>query len=628
MFWPMVIVIWSVFGEHVSGVAGFSQSMCAGRPLRVTVSEGLAAGNVLFKFKQDENIIYTLHDDLYSVQALSIFQITPAGIVTNIVTLDHEDERGNEFTLTVLAKNKNGGKGGSWTNACPLTITLRDLNDHSPQFKKDLYVGYIQENLPKGALVQGIHGIYATDQDTDANAVDSYKILPGNGADKFEAFTEELSGVKFLNIRTRGKLDREIASFYVLNVQALDGGNPTQTARTQIRINIEDMNDCSPKFTSSEYLISILSTAPVSAEILKVHAVDADSGENGDIYYFFKKFSTRSQNDNSFTLDPHTGVIRVARSLDFTSGNLIQMTVVAQDRGKPPRRAETVVKIELYQGLSQPVQVSTQRQIARFGKRSYLVRIREDLPINSHILIPDVVNLARSKFQPKFSILSHQNIPFEVDTKSGFLYLTKSLDFESRQKYEFGLVLTTSEKSDANVTVLIDDADENFNAPVFEKENIAAVFKREWKMPHFVQKVKAFDLDEGLDGKIDYRIDDGDGVGRFSIEETTGRIFSESGLNWEGIEQLGLVIEARDNAETWKSDKQFIFLTVVGQQDCNPMFERVMYKGNVRENLPRGTFVAVTKARLCQGKKVEYWITNGNSRNSFKIDRYSGECYD
>ncbi|CAB4044845.1 protocadherin, partial [Paramuricea clavata] len=488
-------------------------------------------------------------------------------------------------------------------------------------FKKDLYVGSVQENEDEGTMVQGLHGIYATDLDTDANSVNSYKILPGNGEDKFEAVTEELSGVKFLNIRTKVKLDREESSFYVLTVEASDGGKPTPRAITQIRINIEDTNDCSPQFTSSEYRVSVLSTTPVSTEILKVHAQDQDSEQNSKIYYFFKKFLTKTHNDDSFTLDPHTGIVRVARSLDFTAGNLIQMTIVAQDRGNPTKRTETVVKIELFKGLSQPLEVPTGSQEPRFAKQSYLVRICEDLPVNSHILHPVVVHLARLK--PKFTVLSPQEIPFEVDANSGFLYLVKSLDFESRQRYEFKLLLTASETGEANVTVLIDDADENFNAPVFEKGNIAMEFQRNWKLSHFVTKVKATDPDEGLDGQLNYRIDDGDGVRRFYIDERE-RIFSVPGLNWEGVEQLGLVIEARDNATRWRSGKQFVLISVVGEQDCNPMFERVVYHGNVREHLrSTRTFVAVTKARLCQDRKVQYLITEGNSRNSFEIDQCS-----
>ena len=623
MFWLGIIITWNVLVEHVySTVTGFSLSgsQCAGRPLKVTVYEGLVAGKFSFKFKQDENIQYSFHHHPYSAQALSIFQISPAGIVTNIVTLDHEDEKGNEFTLTVLAKNNKVGNGSPWTNACSLTITILDRNDNSPHFKKDLYVGSIAENLPKGSIVQGLHGIYATDLDTDRNAVDSYKILPGNGADKFEAFTTELSGIKFLNIRTKKILDREKASFYVLAVQASDGGTPRRTARTQVRINVEDKNDCTPKFTSSEYLVSVLSTSPVATEILKVHAVDDDLGENADIYYFFKTTSTESKNNNCFTLDPHTGVVRVARTLDFTSGNLIQRTVVAQDRGNPPRSVETVLTFELIQRYSHP----SSSLAPRFAQRSYVVRIREDLPISSHILPPDVLSVVGSTIQPKFRISTHETIPFDVDINSGLLYLAKSLDFELRRRYYFSLILTASETSIANVTVLVDDADENYNAPVFEEVNIATILNRDLKFSQFVTKVKASDPDVGIDGEINYRIDDGNGFGRFSIDEKTARIYSVPGLNWKGIRHLGLVIEARDNARRWKSAKQFLFLTVAGQQDCNPRFEKVLYQGNIRENIPPETFVAVTKARLCLGRRAEYMITDGNSRNSFKIDQYSG----
>ena len=631
MFWVIVIITSGVFSVHVSTlVAGSTHLECVGRPLNVALNEGLTAGRILFKFKQDENIMYAFHQDDFSEEALSIFQITPAGIVTNVVTLDHEDHRGNEFILTVLAKNNIGQTSSekSWVNACSLTVTILDLNDHSPLFNKDLYVGYIQENQPKGTTVRGLNGVYATDLDTGANSVHSYEVISGNGQNKFEAFVEELNGKRFLSIRSKVELDREKASFYVLIVQATDRGTPPRTGRTQIRINVEDKNDCSPKFTSSEYVVSVLSTIPVSTEILKVHAQDGDSEENSEIYYFFKKFQTKTKHDNYFTVDPHGGVVRVARDLRSTSDHLIRMTIVAQDRGNPPRRTETTLEVELLKEATQSLDISTPRLPPKLAKPTYLVRIREDLPINSHVLFPDVLHLSKSKFKTNFGIVSEDDdIPFRVDVNSGLLYLVENLDFETKRRYELKLVLTSLEKSEANVTVLVDDADENYNAPVFKKENIATVFsaRKDMKSSHFVTKVKAFDPDERLEGKLNYRINDGDGVGKFSIDHETGRILSVFGLNWEGVHELGLLIEARDSARRWKGGKQFLLVTVIDQQDCNPMFAKVMYEGNVRENLPRGVFVAVVKARLCHGQGVEYFITEGNSRNSFEIDKYSGK---
>lgn len=631
MFWTIVIVTWCVFSVQVPTlVAGSRHSECVGRAFEVTLDEGLTAGSILFKFKEDGNIVYAFHQDEFSEEALSIFQITPAGVVTNLVTLDHEDWRGNEFILTVLAKNnivRKSSEQSSWVTACSLTITIRDLNDHFPQFHKDLYVGFIQENQPKGSIVRGLNGIYATDLDAGSNSVHSYKIISGNGQNKFEAFVEELNGRRFLNIRSKVKLDREKVSFYVLTVQATDGGTPARSGRTQIRINVLDVNDCSPKYTSSQYLVSVLSTVSIPTEVLKVHAQDYDSDENSEIYYFFKKFQTKTKHDNCFTLDPHTGVVRVARDLALISGNVIRMTIVAQDRGNPPRSTETVVEVELLKEMTQSSDPSPPSLPPRLAKPSYLVRLREDLPINSHILLPDVLNLSRSKFKTNFGIISQEEIPFQVDLNSGFLYLVKNLDFETKQRYELKLVLTSLEQSETNVTILVDDADENYNAPFFKKENKATFFSitKDMRSSHFLAKVKAFDPDEGLEGTLNYRICEGSGVGKFSIERRTGRIVSVPGLDWEGVQELGFLLEVRDSARRWRRGKQFLLVSVTDHLDCNPMFEKVTYEGNVSENLPPGVFVAVVKAHLCHGQKIEYFITEGNSRNSFEIDKYSGK---
>lgn len=622
LFWLTVLITWSIFREHALIVASFtaqSGSICAGKQLKVNVKEGLTSGNIVFKFEGDTNIVYSLHDKS------TLFEISQAGSVTNIVTLDREGALGSVITLIVLAqRNKvHGSKDNSWVNACLLTITIDDINDNFPQFDKDLYVGYIKENLQRNSIVKGLHGLFATDLDSEANSVKNYRVLPGNGADRFETVTEDLNGVKFLSIRTKVSLDREESSFYVLNIEAIDGGSPPKTSRVQIRINIEDVNDCAPKFTSSEYLISVHTFTPVATQVLKINAQDDDSDENSNIYYFFKKFRTKTQKDQLFTMDPYTGVLRVARRLDFSAGSSIDLTVVAKDRGFPAKRAETVVKIVLYGALSRPLKPPGLARKTRFVKPSYLVRIREDLPVNSHILQPHVVGLSTSS---RFKVLSAQSIPFQVETNSAILYLVKNVDFESKQKYEFAIVLTSSKNVQTNVTVLIDDANENYNAPVFEKENVAKSFKADPRVSHSITKVKASDRD--IKSKLTYAIIGGNGVGRFYIDSMTGSVFPTPGLNWEVTQQLGLVIEARDNATIWKSSRQFLLIDVLDQQDCNPMFEWVMYRAKVGENLPRGTFVAATKATLCRGDKVEYFISGGNIGNSFEMDEYSGKCFD
>lgn len=70
------------------------------------------------------------------------------------------------------------------------------------------------------------------------------------------------------------------------------------------------------------------------AFVFAVSAVDADSGENGVVQYFFFGVGT-----DYFNINQTTGEIRVAASgVDFevvnAIGNPLMLTLVAQDNGK------------------------------------------------------------------------------------------------------------------------------------------------------------------------------------------------------------------------------------------------------------------------------------------------------
>ena len=623
-------VVPSAWSSFIAAKIGETQQ-CAGT-VQVEIDEGLRAGNTIVQFAQRGGPrIYSFYNDSFSSPGLAIFQISTDGRVTNRVSVDHEDPRGSRFVFTVLKRSdfgkKNAAAKPAWS-ACSLSIVVKDVNDNAPRFKEDLYVGWVEENAREGTLVQGLQGIYAIDPDSESNSLDRYKINPlGGGADAFEAKAENIGGLMFLSIRTLRPLDREDASFYVLTVKALDGG--TSEGLTQIRINVLDVNDCPPVFEPLKYSVSVLQSTPVGTSVLKVHARDDDLDQSGEVYYFF---TPTHKAKPPFTIEPHTGVIRVAaliRADDFVLGNpsswgtsTSSLLVVAQDRGTPPRKSKAVVTVTLIKTDKVSPKFSPK---ARFAKRSYLMRVREDLPVNCHILQAGVTHLNGSN---RFAILSDQAIPFQVVARSGVLYLTKPLDYETRQSYEFRLQVRTgggNVDDEVNVVVHVDDVDENLHAPVFARANLETSLRREnTKSGHLVQELDASDKDAGLNGQVKYYIRGGNGAGMFTIENANS-VYARSGLNWQGMERLELLVEARDCARRWKSSMQFLIVNLVGHEDCRPEFERLVFRESLLENQLRRTFVVATKAKDCEAEsEVTYSISSGNSQGLFTIDKKTG----
>lgn len=602
MFWLRLVSIAFHLSTVVESLHNF-ETCTTGQSLKVKINEAVPIGTVLFCFQENENISYYFYEDDHTKEAMETFQISLRGTVKNNVRLDVK--RGQEYSLIVLAKHRN-----AWTTVCSLTLTIEDVDNHYPRFKKDLYIGNIKENQPKNSLVRGLHNIYATDG--DMLPVKTYRILPGRGAEKFVAEIEDINGIKFLNIRSKIPLDRENESFYMLNVQASDHGD--HKTITKVQIHVDDVNDCKPVFKSKEYIVTVLKSTAVSSQVLKIHAEDCDLNENAEIYYYFKKEEKKM--DYYFTIEPHTGVIRVSRVLHNINKKLIQMTVVAKDRGSQATPVEVLANFQIHEGDKTMMNSALS---PHFFKSSYVVQIREDLPLNSHIFFPDVVARRDTVY---FTIASNDEMPFKVNDKCGFLYLVKNLNFLMKQRYELNLTLmeATTKLNQTFITVLVKSSNKNFHTPVFRRNNIGIHVKRYKGVSHIV---KAIDPDEGLNGELKYSIDEGDS--RFILDSKTGYLSTMMDNSYEGFSEFGLVIEARDSALRWRAAKQFILIKVLGDLDCNPMFDSVMYEATVEENIPRGAFVAVTKARLCQEQTVEYFITDGNEENKFEIDLKFGK---
>lgn len=109
----------------------------------------------------------------------------------------------------------------------------------------------IREEQPPGTEVVRIR---AVDRDNGYNASISYSILKGRDSDGHGIFTiDPVSGT----IRTRISLDHEERSMYRLAVAATDSGKPPKQTVRLLRVEVLDLNDNRPTFTSSSLVFRV-----------------------------------------------------------------------------------------------------------------------------------------------------------------------------------------------------------------------------------------------------------------------------------------------------------------------------------------------------------------------------------
>ena len=131
-------------------------------------------------------------------------------------------------------------------------VSIRDVNDNSPELvdpQEDVIS--VREEQPVGTEVVRVR---AVDRDEGNNASVTYSILKGRDSDGYGVFTvDPVSGF----VRTRTVLDHEDRAIYRLAVAATDSGKPPRQAVRLLRVEVLDVNDNRPTFTSSSLVFRV-----------------------------------------------------------------------------------------------------------------------------------------------------------------------------------------------------------------------------------------------------------------------------------------------------------------------------------------------------------------------------------
>ena len=603
----------------------------------VEVYEGLPPGSAILNLKPKDGIAYSLYQDSSTADGSSLFYIDSNGVLTSKVTLDREDERGNVFDLLVISREIPRTEGGFGSI---VRVRILDQNDNTPKFPKDLYTTTVPENSHIGTDVSGLESVFASDLDSGENSVQKYSIVAGNEAGKFEVDLHEISGVKFLRLKTKAPIDREETPYFVLTVQVEDGGNPILSSTTQVRVNILDENDQTPKFEPPVYSVTVSENVAVGTSVLQVKAFDADAGTNAEIYYYFKP------EHDFFTINAHTGIVETACELTFQKGNSFDLTVYAVDRGRVPQQANTVVRIRLVDIAGYPPPslgvVSSELVPPAFHKHAYFVRIREDFPVGGAIVRVEAHRGSGPQLHEKawrYVILNEPAIIqtiFHINPRSGVITLRESLDYEN--KTSFSLIVKAQNEqskdlydSQTRVEIVIEDVNENYFAPIFARSTSVVSISENAPENGVVSTLSASDADDGSNGKIVFNIAGGSGLGKFNIDQNSGKIRSVVRFNSEMDSKFDLHVRASDRSKQPLHSNAFLLVKLQNSGQKRPFFFSSTQVIHVRENSAKGTFVALVRAKVRTGAatkdepdQLEYFISGGNGGGKFSLNSTSG----
>ncbi|KAM7419871.1 hypothetical protein PAMA_016804 [Pampus argenteus] len=390
------------------------------------------------------------------------------GVISLEKTIPLVENGIQEFPLYITATD-----GGAVPRSSSTQVNIRAPGDSKPQFLQNVF-----------------HGTVAEEQDPEVTIlrVDFFKIaadIPVNlrvvtEADKFAiSQTGEFT--------TKLKLDYDDApQNYSVEISISDGIN-SDTAVVEVQVT--DVNDNSPVFAPGPITASVPEDADIGSNVTVVPATDKDSSFNKEIRYSLRG------GEGKFSIDPVSGMVSVAGSLDRESTAEYNLKVVAEDQGRPARSSTANLLLQVS---------DINDNVPEFSEAEYEVEVLETESAGSSLLRLSAVDpdedvngrITYSIFQQSPS----EDLPvFELDSSDGTLRLAQPLDYSEVKVYS--LMVQASDGGTpplvGNVSVVVKVKDVNNNPPEFSKESYDIAVSENLAGGSSILTLEITDRDEG-----------------------------------------------------------------------------------------------------------------------------------
>ncbi|NXE47806.1 CAD23 protein, partial [Casuarius casuarius] len=584
----------------------------------ITVVEDIMAGaTVLFlnATDMDRSREYGQESIIYSLEGSSHFRINArSGEITTTSLLDREAK--SEYILIVRAVD--GGVGHHQkTGIAMVNITLLDINDNYPTWKDEPYFINLVEMTPPNSDVTTV---VAVDPDLAENGTVVYSIRPPN---KFYSINSTTG-----KIRTTGVvLDRENPNpqeaelMRKIVVSVTDCGRPPlrATSSATVFVNLLDLNDNDPTFQNLPFVAEIAEGLPMGSSVFQVVAIDLDEGPNGQVTYHMQVGMPRMD----FLINSSSGLINSTAVLDRERISEYYLRVVASDAGVPSKSSTSTLTVKVLDVNDENptffpavYNVSLPENVARDFKVVRLNCTDADVGLNAELSY--------------FITGGNQDGKFSVGFRDGVVRTVVSLDRETTASYT--LILEAIDNGPAGnrrtgtATVYITVLDVNDNRPIFLQSSYEVSVPED--IPAASSIVKATDADEGINGRVWYRIVKGNEHNNFRINPSTGLVMrGVRPLDREQNSSHVLEVEAYNTEQGPMRSSVRVIVYVEDVNDEVPVFTQRQYNRlGLRETAGIGTSVAVVRATdrdTGNGGLVSYKILSG-AEGKFEIDESTG----
>ncbi|XP_065699325.1 cadherin-23 isoform X7 [Patagioenas fasciata] len=586
----------------------------------IAVMEDIMAGaTVLFlnATDMDRSREYGQESIIYSLEGSSHFRINArSGEITTTSLLDREAK--SEYILIVRAVD--GGVGHHQkTGIAMVNITLLDINDNYPSWKDEPYFINLVEMTPPNSDVTTV---VAIDPDLGENGTVVYSIRPPN---KFYSLNSTTG-----KIRTTGVLlDRENPNAQEAQlmrrivVSVTDCGRPPlrATSSATVFVNLLDLNDNDPTFQNLPFTAEIAEGLPAGSSVFQVVAIDLDEGPNGQVTYRMQVGMPRMD----FLINSTSGLVTSTAVLDRERIAEYYLRVVASDAGVPSKSSTSTLTVKV---------LDVNDESPTFFPATYNVSLPENVARDFRVVRLNCTDadVGLNAELSYFITGGNQDGKFSVGFRDGVVRTVVSLDRETVASYTLILEAIdngpTGNRRTGTATVYVTVLDVNDNRPIFLQSSYEVSIPEDIPAASSIVQVKATDADEGVNGRVWYRIIKGNEHNHFRINPSTGLVMrGVRHLDREQNSSHVLEVEAYNTEQGPMRSSVRVIVYVEDVNDEVPVFTQRQYNRlGLRETAGIGTSVAVVRATdrdTGNGGLVSYKILSG-AEGKFEIDESTG----
>ncbi|XP_078140221.1 protocadherin Fat 3a isoform X1 [Centroberyx gerrardi] len=486
----------------------------------------------------------------------SVFDVEKAA-GTIIIAKPLDAEQRSFYNLTVEVTD---GANMAYTQ---VHITVLDNNDNAPIFSQPTYDVTISEDTPPDTEVVQVlasdrdehHRLtYSLQSSIDPSSLRLFRIHPALGT-----------------VYTAQRLDHEACTQHILTVMVKDQEFPYRRNLARVLIEVEDVNDHVPIFTSALYEGSVYESAAVGSAVVQVTALDKDKGENAELH-----FSIEGGNaGNAFLIEPVLGIITVARDLDLSTIGQYVLTVRVTDNGSPPLSTTTIVRIAV---------TLSDNAGPKFPQPEYQAEITENMVVGNSVTTVTAVSQSTLTYDIK---QGNTDRIFRINQYSGVITTQKPLDYETAMSYSLTVQATNMAGMASNASLLIQVVDENDNPPVFQQLRYRGSISEAAPVNSVVLNsddsplvIKATDADHNQNALLVYQIVEDTAKMFFTVDSGTGSIRTIANLDHETFASFHFHVHVRDNGrpQLTADSPTEVTIQVIDTNDSPPRFTQDAYE--------------------------------------------------